>query len=256
MSKERKDEVNELYDITNKLSNIGNILFLINIVLTFCLSFDFKCRNIIIITSIILTIAYVVIININEMYFNNRAENERRKSLLKESFNSHITLKETNKYYNNNEFPSVEKLSLNCYESVFFTKNVVDKMIAKDFIKMIILVIVYIILMIRLENLDILLIITQTLFSSEFIFYFVKLIYYKFQLEKICNEFQNIFFITKKDDKNRNALIMNSVMEYECLKSYCEISISSKIFFDNNDTWSKEWKKILKKIKKEGKDDG
>ena len=145
---------------------------------------------------------------------------------------------------------------MNCYESAFFTKNVVDKMIVKDFIKMIILVIIYIILMIRLENLDILLIITQTLFSSEFIFYFVKLIYYKFQLEKVCNEFQDIFFITKKDDKNRDALIINSVMEYECLKSYCEISTSSKIFFDNNDKWSKEWKKILKKIKKEDKDNG
>ncbi len=256
MSNKRKDEVNKLYDITNKLSNIGNILFLINIILTFSLSFKFEYRNVAIIASIVLTIAYVAIININEMYFNNRAESERRKSLLKESFNAPITLKETNKYYNNNEFHSVKKLGLNCYESAFFTKNVVDKMIVKDFIKMIILVIIYIILMIRLENLDILLIITQTLFSSEFIFYFVKLIYYKFQLEKVCNEFQDIFFITKKDDKNRDALIINSVMEYECLKSYCEISTSSKIFFDNNDKWSKEWKKILKKIKKEDKDNG
>lgn len=256
MSNKRKDGVSKLYDRTNKLSKIGNISFVINIILIFYLSFNFEYRNVAIIASIVLTIVYVVIININEMYFNNIAESERRKSLLKESFNAPITLKETNKYYNNNEFPSIEKLGLNSYESVFFTKNVVDKMIAKDFIKMIILVIVYIILMIKLENLDILLIITQTLFSSEFIFYFVKLIYYKFQLEKVCNEFQNIFFLIKKDDKNRNVLIMNSVMEYECLKSYCKISTSSKIFFDNNDKWSKEWKKILKKIKKEGKDNG
>jgi putative uncharacterized protein ORF00028 len=256
MSKKRKDEVSKLYDITNKLSNIGNILFLINIFLTFTLSFNFKYRNIAIIASIVLTISYVVIININEMYFNNRAENERRKSLLKESFDAPITLNETNKYYNNKELPSVEKLGLNSYESVFFTKNVVDKMIVKNLLKMIILIIVYIILMIRLENLDILLIITQTLFSSEFIFYFVKLIYYKFQLEKINNEFQNIFFITKKNDKNRNILIIDAVMGYECLKSYCELSTSSQIFFDNNDKWSKEWEKILKKMKKEGKDNG
>ena len=256
MSNKRKDEVSDLYNIINKLNNIGNILFLINIILTLALSLNFNYRNNVIIASIILTISYIVIININEMYFNNRAENERRKSLLKESFDAPLTLKETNKYYNNKELPSVEKLGLNSYESVFFTKNVVDKMIVKDLIRMIILIIVYIILMIKIENLDILLVITQTLFSSEFIFYFVKLIYYKFQLEKIYNEFHNIFFITKKDDKNRNALIINSVMEYECLKSYCEISTSSKIFFDNNDKWSIEWNSILKKIKKDGKKNG
>jgi hypothetical protein len=256
MSNKRKDDVSKLYDITNNLSNIGNILFLINIICTLALSFDFKYRDIVVISSIILTISYVTIINVNEIYFNNKAESERRKSLLKESFNSPITLKETNRYYNNNETPSVEKLGLNSYESVFFTKNVVDKMIIKDLFKIVVLIIVYIILMVRLDNLDILLIITQTLFSSEFIFYFIKLIYYKFQLEKLSNEFQNVFFITKNKDSNRNALILDAVMGYECLKSYCEISISSKIFFANNDKWSKDWKNILKKIKKVGNNNG
>lgn len=256
MNNKRNDEVSELYDITNKLSSIGDILFRINVALTFSLLFNFKYRNIVIIVSIVLTIAYVVIININEMYFYNHAENERRKSLLKESFNTPITLKETNKYYNNKERPSIEKLGLNSYESVFFTKKVVENMISKDLLKIIILIVVYIVLMIKLENLDILLIITQTLFSSEFIFYFVKLIHYKFQLEKISDEFQNIFFITKRNDKNRDILIIDSVMEYECLKSYCKISTSSKIFYDNNEKWSKEWKDILKKINKEGKNNG
>ena len=100
------------------------------------------------------------------------------------------------------------------------------------------------------------LIITQTLFSSEFIFYFIKLIYYKFQLEKLNNEFQNIFFITNKNDKNRNVLILDAVMGYECLKSYCGLSTSSKIFFKHNKEWSNEWNNILKKIKKAGKNNG
>ena len=253
MSNKRKDDVSKLYDISNNINNIANFIFLINIICTFILAFDFKYRNIVVILSIILTILYVAIININEMYFNNLAENERRKSLLKESFNIPITLKDTNKYYNNKENPSIEKLGLNCYESIYFTKNVVDKMIFKDIVKVVLLVVTYIILMIQLENLDILLIITQTLFSSEFIFYFIKLIYYKFQLEKLNNEFQNIFFITNKNDKNRNVLILDAVMGYECLKSYCGLSTSSKIFFKHNKEWSNEWNNILKKIKKAGK---
>lgn len=256
MSNKRKDDVRELYDISNNINGIANLIFFINIICTFLLAFDFKYRSIVVILSIILTILYVAITNINEMYFNNLAENERRKSLLKESFDIPITLKDTNKYYNNKENPSIEKLGLNCYESVFFTKNVVDKMIFKDLVKIVFLVIAYIILMIQLENLDILLIITQTLFSSEFIFYFIKLIYYKFQLEKLNNEFQNIYFMINKNEKNRNVLILDAVMGYECLKSYCEISTSSKIFFKHNNEWSNEWNNILKKIKKVGRDNG
>lgn len=256
MSNKRKDDISSLYDKSNNINNIANLIFLINIICTFILAFDFKYRSIVAILSIILTILYVAIININEMYFYNFAENERRKSLLKEAFDIPITLKDTNKYYNNKEKPSIEKLGLNCYESVFFTKNVVDKMIFKDMAKIILLVITYIILMIQLENLDILLIITQTLFSSEFIFYFIKLIYYKFQLERLNNEFQNIFFIINENEKNRNILILDAVMGYECLKSYCEISTSSKIFFEHNKEWSNEWNNILKKIKKVGKSNG
>lgn len=41
-------------------------------------------------------------------------------------------------------------------------------------------------------------------------------------------------------------------MDYECLKSYCKILISSKIFNKNNEKWSKEWNKILKKLRKYG----
>ena len=255
MNKNRKDEVSKLYSITNNVNNVANIVFILNIMCTFILAIDFKYRNMVVILSIILTISYVVIININGMYFNNLAEKERRKSLLKESFNIPITLKETKKYYNNKATPSIKKLGLNSYESVFFTMNVVNNMILKDLVKMVLLVVAYIIFMIQLDNLDILLIITQTLFSSEFIFYFIKLIYYKFQLEKISNEFHDIFFIIK-DVKNKNILILNSVMEYECLKNYCEILTSSKIFFKNNDKWSKEWKDILNKIMKEGKNNG
>lgn len=249
MSEDRKDEIQELYDRINKISKISNFLFYTNIIISLILMFDFKHRDYIVIINIILTLGYVIITNINEMYFNNVAENERRKSLLKESFNINTTLKETNKYYNNNKEPSIEKLGLNCYESAFFTKNVIDKMIPSNIIKICIIVVIYMILMIKLENMDLLLIITQTLFSAEFIIYFIKLCYYKFQLEKVCNEFKNVFFILGLKNENSQVLILDATMDYECLKSYCKISTSSKIFFKNNEKLSKEWNRLLKKIK-------
>lgn len=135
MNSDRKDEIQELYDRTNKISNLGNILFLLNIIILFILIFDFEYKSIIIIISIILTIGYVILTNINEIYFSNLAENERRKSLIKESFGVNTMLRETKNYYNNSEEPSIEKLGLNCYESAFFTKKVVDKMMLGWIIK-------------------------------------------------------------------------------------------------------------------------
>lgn len=255
MKNERNDEVQELYDICNKITNYSDMLFLINIVISFILIFDFKYRDTFIIISLILTIVYVVLVNINEMYFSNLAENERRKSLLKESFDVNTTLRETNKYYNNEAQPSIEKLGLNCYESALFTKKVVDKMLPRNIIKIVIFTIIYIVLMIKLENMDLLLVITQTLFSAEIIFSFIKLCYYKFQLDKVCNKFQNIFLLIGFKNKDVNVLILDVTMDYECLKSYCKISTSSKIFFKNNDQWSKDWQKLLNKIKKKQEKD-
>ena len=255
METERKDEIQELYDRCNKITNYADLLFLFNMVISFILIFNFKYRDAFIIISLILTIVYVVLVNINEMYFSNLAENERRKSLLKESFDVNTTLRETNKYYNNESQPSIEKLGLNCYESAFFTKKVVDKMLPKNIIKISIFIIIYIVLMIKLKNMDLLLVITQTLFSAEIIFSFIKLCYFKFQLDKVCNKFQNIFLIIGLKNKDVNVLILDATMDYECLKSYCKISTSSKIFFENNNQWSKEWQKLLNKIKKKQEKD-
>ena len=253
MDKERRDDVNKLYLIHNALNTSTNIIFYVNIIITFALLFEFEYKKCVIMANIILIIIYALLTILNEMYFTNLAENERRKSLIRESFDIPITLKKTNKYYNNNESPSIEKLGLNSYESVFFTRKNVDKMLPENAIKIFFLIISYIIFMIQLKNMDILLVITQTIFSSECLFYCIKLIYYKIHLEKLEEKFQNIFFIINKNEKNRNTLIFDSVLEYECLKSYCQISISSKLFFKYNDKWSNEWNNIVKQIENDRK---
>lgn len=193
MDRERRDDVNKLYLIHNLLNNGTNIIFYLNIFITFALLFEFKYKECVIMANIILIIIYAFLTILNEVHFTNLAENERRKSLIRESFDIPITLKKTNKYYNNNESPSIEKLGLNSYESVFFTRKNVDKMLPENVIKIFFLIISYIIFMIQLKNMNILLVITQTIFSSEFLFYCIKLIYYKIHLEKLEEKFQNIF---------------------------------------------------------------
>ncbi len=248
MSNARVDEIKELYDKSDIIRKWTNALFIINIILSFALLFSFDYRSFVIYLSMSFNFIYVVITSINDMFFSNYAENERRKSLLKESFSINITLRRTNKYYNNNERPSIKKMGLNCYESAFYTKKIVDKMIVSNAIKTILIFIIYLILMCTIDNLDVILIITQTLFSVEVIFSFVKLLYYKFQLDEINKNFEKIFFILDSDNNTKDVLIVDTTMDYECLKSYCKISISTKIFTKYRDNWSKEWKNLLKRI--------
>ena len=72
MVNERKDEIQELYDKCDNITKKANILFIINIILSFILLFDFKYREVFIIGSLLLTIAYVILTNINEMYFSKK----------------------------------------------------------------------------------------------------------------------------------------------------------------------------------------
>ena len=250
MVDERKDEIQELYDKSDKITKITDILIIIIFLISLVIMFQFKYRDFLVIANIILNIMYVTLSNVNEIYFKNLAENERRKSLIKESFNINTTVKETIKYYNNNEKPSIEKLGLNSYESAYFTKNVVDRMIFGNILKVGSLLIIYLILMIKIKNMDFLLIITQTIFSAEVLFQFIKLCYYKFQLDKICKEFENICFILGLNYKDSKVLLLDATMDYESLKSYCKIATSSKIFFKSNEEWSKKWNKMLGKIKR------
>ena len=55
-------------------------------------------------------------------------------NLIKQSFGVNITLRETKKYYNNSEEPSIEKLELNCYESAFFYLGLTDHIPSKYFL--------------------------------------------------------------------------------------------------------------------------
>ena len=250
MSEERKDDVQELYDKSNKFEKCINVNFIINLGLSILILFDFKFRDFFIFISMFSNVIYVILTNINEFYFKNEAETERRKSFIKESFNIDITTKETTKYYNNNEEPSIEKLGINCYESVFFTQKIVNKMMLLEIIKIGIIAIIYVILLNQINNFDVLLMATQTLFSAEVLFKFITLCFYRNQLERICKKFEEICFVLGINYENAKVLFLDTTMDYECLKSYCRIPISSKIFFKNNEKWSKEWDKLYKKIKR------
>ncbi len=59
-----------------------------------------------------------------------------------------------------------------------------------------------------------------------------------------------IFFIKNLSNSDTDVILLDATFDYECLKSYCKIATSSKIFIANNEEWSNEWQDLIKKIKK------
>ncbi|OUM61482.1 hypothetical protein PIROE2DRAFT_12533 [Piromyces sp. E2] len=108
-------------------------------------------------------------------------------------------------YYNNNENESIKKMGLNCFENLFFSKFIANKMIPEEKLKII-----------------------------------VNLMYTKVY---------DVFISSPPKEENVFiGKILDITMNYECLKNFCKISLSSRIFNTYNPILTKEWDDIYKKI--------
>lgn len=245
----RRDDVQALYNKHNKLTFGANILFALNVAALILLAILPSTQaGILTLASIILTVLYIACVIVNEIFVGNAAEAERRKTFIKDSFNINITSKKTVKYYNNIEQPSIIRMGLNCYESIFFTHKILKQMLPARAIRLLLLVVPYIVVVFILgNNTELVLCVTQTLFSAEVIISFIKLCYYYIKVGEIQEKLRGIFIITPTSH-NREPLLVAVTMEYECVKSYCKVALSSRIFNKNNEKWSHEWDKLLREI--------
>lgn len=251
MSTERKDDVDELYRAASNVSIAATTAFVISIVCSIIMLINSEgvFGRIIKITAIISTIAYVILANLHDMLFFYRAESERRKVLISNALGIEASSSETNLYYNNPEEQSVVRLGVNSYESAFFTKKIIAKMLISRGVGGLAVIGLYIALLLLSSNLDVIVLVTQTLFSGEILIGIIKLIFYYFKLNAVLKEFYGILIKSRVSSrKELDALLLDAVMDYECLKSYCQIAISSRVFGKYNVQWSKEWKKLYQKI--------
>lgn len=197
---------------------------------------------------IILNIIYVIITFYDDIIVKNNAESERRKTLISDTFSINLTSKKTNGYYNNNFPPSVKKLGIDSFESMLYTKKNLSMMLLTEGFKTLVMFIVWFIIITKFNNKELLLNLTQTFFSLEILFKFIKLIYYYFNVSRLYDEFYQLFITKKYDEKKDQALILEYVMEYECLKTYCHILLSNKNFAKINNILSGKWESLKNDI--------
>lgn len=240
------NDVDKYFRLCIKLENLLSIFYYVSVFISLIICIKFN--DILCITLIIIHVLYIMADAINDIIFKSFAENERRKTLLSNAYGSELTDKKAIGYYNNNEKNSIKKLGINVFESTFFTKNNTNIMIKQNAVKMIIDVIIWLVIVLIMKDKNIVLCITQSIFSSEILIGYFKLLYFNNKANGIYNKLFTLFITNKYSNKNESQLLEYS-FEYECLKSSAHILLSSNNFTKNNAKWTVDWETIKNKIK-------
>lgn len=251
MEKEYKNESSKLFDKCSRNENILLVLYIINIFFMVIVCFDineilYSMINYILIS---LNIIYICYTGYNDLILKNNAERELRKTMIADSFGVNITTTKSKGYYSNEITPSIEKMGMNNFESTLYTKKITEKMIYRNVIKGIVLIIVLIIVLTKVENISLILLATQLLFSADVLLSVIKNIYYRVIVGSLYEKFYKIF-VTDGYKKSDYPMIIEYVMEYECIKSYCHTILPNSIFDSEKNELEKEWNRIKESIKK------
>jgi len=242
------DDVSKFFNRVKIMEKISDCIFYINLIVSGITIIEFEYQNLFFILNIVFSITYVVLTNVNDIYFKNVAENERRKSFIKDSFDVDITKRVTHLYYNNEEHESVRRMGVDCFENLFFTKFITKKMLATESIKVFIILILYIVLLIQVKNLELMVLITQTVFSSEYLFKYIKFIYFKIHVTRIYSKLYDMFITFPIDDNDKMKVkILDATMDYECLKFFCKIPLSTTIYNKYREKLNKGWNDLYQK---------
>jgi hypothetical protein len=245
----KRDDINRLYEASSIITNITNSLFWLNIGISIISLFSSNiAKDILNIIQICFSGLFMVLSIVNDCYSWYEAEKARRKNNIQIAFDIKFQELTTIGYYNNHISPSLLKYAVNTFESNYFSKIIAQKTMPKEFTKTILSLLVLLISIRYIANGDLLLIISQIVFSSYFILDAIMLLVYTIKISHwYDNAYENFITVGIKD-KYQLIWLMYYIVEYECIKSYFKIKLDSKIFKKLNPSLSKEWDKIQKSI--------
>ena len=243
---------NESYKLFDKCSNNENIMLCIYVVnislmLLICFCKDSSISSILNYGLIIINIIYIVVSGYTDIILKNKAENELRKTMISNSFGINITTTRSEEYYANRVKPSIKRLGVNNFESVLYTNKITEKMLLKKVIKVLFIVVMWIIVITQIDNIEVIALLTQIIFSADILLDLIKIIYYHINVKILYDNFYKIFVTDGYQEKDI-PIIVEYVMEYECIKSYSHIILPNSIFDKEKEKLEKLWNQISKSI--------
>jgi len=250
----RIDSLDKYYKPVQRLHIIENWLFWFSVLFSLLIlitnSFLITYDNEIKLFYVIVVVAHFLVSAFNEYILLPNAENERRKQLLTNSLNVILTTETTKKFYNNEFEPSIKRLGANIFENSLFGKEISKQMLIRETIKVVGYFLLWFILLLnRSTMLDTILVITQTIFSSEILLHWIRLIILHIRMKNI---YSNLFSLYSTESDPSKSLaeckILNEFGTYESSKMLTRILQSPKLFNEMNEELSSEWEKVKTQI--------
>lgn len=232
----------EKFYYANILSKIQIVLIIIGSILS--LITLFVPNKIVYYINILICIISLLYLGIELVfpYIYQKANEDKIKDLIDKSFDSKLSDKNSENYYTNDEIKNgLPKLGANNFESVFFTKNIVRKMIKNNMICFILVILIYLVSIFFVEKSS-LVVILQLLLPIHIIKEVVYLWLFYCSLKEIYENYKKVYTSIKKIE--RTPHIIQNIVLYEKLLSNYKILTSSMVYRKMNKELSNEWEKL------------
>ena len=244
----KRDDVDLLYRKSKIIDSCCRIIFWVNCCLAVVSSISMGIiNNISILLQILVSLLFIVMKNLDDGLFWYNAESSRRKDNLQVALGINLSTLETDGYYNNTLEPSIVKYAMNTFESNFFCKELSGKMLTGSFIKAIISTVLLITIGWINPNKDVLLIVTQAVFSAYIIEETVLLAIYKMRMDRLYDIAYTEFVTIGISKHAQQNLLLSYVVEYEAVKAHYKVRIDSTLFAKYNSDLSRKWEDIKAK---------
>lgn len=248
----RIDEIDKYYKSPEKLDNIAGFLFYtVGIMaITLPLIEDEKINSVSSTIFVVLVVLYFIVRYTNNIFFLPEAEKMRRKQLISDSFSIPLVHEITKEYYNNNISPSVIRLGANLLENSLFSIRILAKMLLFERCKVGLYFVLWVaVLASQQVNPDVIIVISQSVFSAEVIARWISMETLRVRYVKVYDDLYNMYLTKSYLTADVNPLLLDNLTNYECAKAAAGIKLSTTIFNRINDEISKEWETIKLKLK-------
>lgn len=243
-----RDDMNALYAQSKALNRMALLFYCANLLAALLSLWVQDSKGLMITLQLVSSVLFLIISVIDECLCWYDAESARRKGNLMNAFDVNLIEYTTDGYYNNNLPPSTMKYSVNCFESLFFTKAVVKRMLIPNALKAGIAIIIIICSMLLLGSNDLLLIICQTMMSSYILLGVIMLFVFYCRVCLLYDELFHSLVTTAVTTIEQQRLILSLAVEYEACKAYFKVRVDSKMFANMNNELSAKWNEICMKI--------
>jgi len=191
-----------------------------------------------------LSVIYFVLDSIQSYVFH-KAESIRSLDFVDNSLDSSFSEMNSKDYFSNDDVQvGINKLGINNFENVFFTKCVTAKMLPKEYIKLSIVFVVFLFVCI-FSNKEIITLVFQSALPFTIIQQTFKLYKLNSNVKLVFNNYKLIFKSTNEENIIQN--IVNNIIIYEKNLSWAGILLDGKLFDKMNTELSTQWEEIKKK---------